>query len=63
MRDSHGLFDHESKNKIETEISTQAKGRVIRDGNNVNFTDDIYSTSSMGEMLFNIERDLEGFYV
>ena len=35
----------------------------MRDGNSVNFTDDIYTTTSMGEMLFNIEKDYEGFYV
>lgn len=58
MRDSHGLFDYESRNITKKNVRTGVSGRIVRIDDEIEFlTEDIDSTVEEGvTQILKIER-------
>jgi len=58
LRDSHGLFDYESRNITKKNVRTGVSGRIVRIDDEIEFlTEDIDSTVEEGvTQILKIER-------
>lgn len=67
LRDSHGLFDYESKNIVKMSLKTQSQGQIIRNEDQIDFAkpDHVIDPVQMpnGRSLCLLKKDIEGYYI
>ena len=67
MRDSHGLFDYESRNIVKMSLKTQSQGQIIRNEDQIDFNklDVVIDKNEKPEArsLTLLKKDAEGYYL
>jgi len=67
LRDSHGLFDYESRNIVKMSLKTQSQGQIIRNEDQIDFAkpDHVIDTIQHpnGRSLCQLKKDTEGYYL
>lgn len=67
MRDSHGLFDYESRNIVKMSLKTQSQGQIIRNEDQIDFAklDHVIDKTEKPEArsLTLLKKDTEGYYL
>lgn len=67
MRDSHGLFDYESRNIVKMSLKTQSQGQIIRNEDQIDFAklDHVIDKNEKPEArsLTLLKKDSEGYYL
>lgn len=67
QRDSHGLFDYESRNIVKMSLKTQSQGQIIRDENEIDFAkpdhliDNVQKPNAKSLCL--LKKDKEGYFL
>lgn len=67
LRDSHGLFDYESRNIVKMSLKTQSQGQIIRNDDQIDFNKPDYvidtAQSPNARSLCLLKKDTEGYYL
>lgn len=67
LRDSHGLFDYESRNIVKMSLKTQSQGQIIRNEDQIDFAkaDHVINREEKPEArsLTMLKKDEEGYYL
>ena len=67
LRDSHGLFDYESRNIIKMSLKTSSQGQIIRDDDQIDFAKLDYvidpAKQPSGKSLCLLKKDNEGYFL
>jgi hypothetical protein len=67
LRDSHGLFDYESRNIVKMSLKTQSQGQIIRNEDQIDFAkpDHVINTAEHpnGRSLCQLKKDDGKFFI
>ena len=67
LRDSHGLFDYESRNITKMSLKTQSQGQIIRNDEQIDFAKPDHVIDPVqhpnGRSLCLLKKDTEGYYL
>jgi len=67
LRDSHGLFDYESRNIVKMSLKTQSQGQIIRNDDQIDFNKPDYvidaAQNPNARSLCLLKKDTEGYYL
>jgi len=67
LRDSHGLFDYESRNIVKMSLKTQSQGQIIRNEDQIEFakSDHVIDRNERPEArsLCLLKKDSEGYFL
>lgn len=67
LRDSHGLFDYESRNIIKMSLKTQSQGQIIRNDDQIDFAKLEHiidpTQGNNGKSLCLLKKDADGYYL
>lgn len=67
LRDSHGLFDYESRNIVKMSLKTQSQGQIIRNDDQIDFAKPEHVIDTVqhpnGRSLCLLKKDAEGYFL
>lgn len=67
LRDSHGLFDYESRNIVKMSLKTQSQGQIIRNEDQIDFAKPDHVINQIehpnGRSLCQLKKDDEGYFL